>query len=646
MSELALPPLGGALAAPDPRLLRWQRALGALHLPEGALAMADELARMAEGLDRSERQDLTLLLLLLLAEQARGSTCLPLDGPGPLGDLAQLEGRTPAWDRLKALLDHPGLAPVVGGAQGSTPLALLDGKLSSRRYHRSERRLAEALQQRLAQPARHRPIDPRLLAAPDPLSEEQRQAVQLALDQPLALVTGGPGTGKTSIVVAMLRAWQHSGLGPQDILLAAPTGKAAQRMGQSIRDTLLKLPEAGRDPQDQALLTRASEPQTLHRLLGWHPGPGSFRHHAGNPLAARAVVVDEASMIGQELMEALFQALSPDTALVLLGDPDQLPSVDAGQAFRDLVQALPRSTARLEHSFRMASAGAHILHVSRTVNQGRVEDLWQGPHAIPQAATLQDLTHQGVELLAPTVPVLKAFLTQWMAERILAQADGRSIAPLLHPPLKAPSAGAPWSPDDHQRIAQLVANYDRSRILCPVNTGPELMDVDGLNAFLHGLALERAKDQLETAPGLIVGEPVMVLHNDYRRSLFNGDQGVIMMVRRDGLDRPEVFFPRGDGFNSFPLAGMREDLALSYAMTVHKSQGSEFQRVALVVPELDGAFITRGILYTALTRAKLSVTLLARPEVWEAGVARQERRWSNLGEGIREAMGSRHDLPR
>jgi exodeoxyribonuclease V alpha subunit len=224
-----------------------------------------------------------------------------------------------------------------------------------------------------------------------------------------------------------------------------------------------------------------------------------------------------------------------------------------------------------------------------------------------------------------------------MAGRIWTQADGRSIEPLLFPPLRAPADGAPWSAEDHQRIQALAANYDRSRILCPVNTGPELMEVDGLNAFLHDLALKRAKDQLETTPGIIVGEPVMVLRNDYRRSLFNGDQGVVMLVRRDGADRPEVFFPRGDGFVSFPLAGMREELTLAYAMTVHKAQGSEFERVALVVPDMDGEFVTRGILYTALTRARLTVTIIATAEVWEAGVVRQELRWSHLGQSVGEA---------
>jgi exodeoxyribonuclease V alpha subunit len=635
MFDLSLPPLGGVLAGPpDPRISRWQRALGALYLPEGALAMADELARMAPGLDQTGQQDLTLLILVLLAEQGQGSTYLALDDLDLAAThLARLEGRQASpWDRLKALLDGPETAGIVGDSSAATPLVRVGERLFSRRYFRSETGLAAAIQRRLAVPGSTRTLDDRLLKSPDQLSEEQIKAVQLALDRPLALITGGPGTGKTSIVVAMLRAWLHGGMSANDILLAAPTGKAAQRMGQSIRGTLLKLDEQDRDAQDQALLTRATEPQTLHRLLGWHPGQGSFRHHAGNPLAAKAVVVDEASMIGQELMEALFMALSPDTTLVLLGDPDQLPSVDAGQVFRDLVSALPGATQRLQHSFRMATGGGHLLNVAKTVNEGRVQDLWEGPHAIPRRERLEDLENRGVELLVPSPPLLEAFLDQWMEQRIWTQRDGQSLDALLFPPVKAPKDGAPWGGGDLLRIQKLTANYDRSRVLCPVNTGPGLMEVDGLNEYLHRLALDRAKDQLETTPGIIVGEPVMVLRNDYRRSLFNGDQGVVLMVRREGVDRPEVFFPRGDGFVSFPLAAMRDSLTLSYAMTVHKAQGSEFERVALVVPDLEGDFVTRGILYTALTRAKLAVTILASPKAWEAGVAKQEKRWSYLRE--------------
>jgi len=632
MFETTLPPLAGVLApGPDPRMLRWQRALGELYLPEGLLALADDLAALAPGLEPEARKDLTLLVLVLLAEQEKGSTCLALDDPELAARyLKALEGaQAPPWARLLAVLDRAETGPLAGPAGAGTPLVREGQRLFSQRYCRSEAGLAALVRARMGRPAAPRRFDERFLAIPDQLSGEQRKAVQLALDRPLALVTGGPGTGKTSIVVAMLRALLHGHLGLGDILLAAPTGKAAQRMGEAIRRTLGRIPPAGRDQPDQDLLEPGLEPQTLHRLLGWNPGRGAFLHHAGNLLAARLVIVDEASMISQELMEALFAAVPPEAALVLLGDPDQLPSVDAGRTFQDLVRALPAANQALVHSFRMGTRGGHILKVADAVNRGAVRAFQAGPEAAPRRQRPEDLAFQGVEFLEPAGN-LAPFLAAWMATRIWTQESGAAVDPLLKPPIAAPRPGESWSPADLERIRALVRNYDRSRVLCPVNQGPALMSVDSLNDFFHALALDRARGELEETPRIIVGEPVMVLRNDYRRNLFNGDQGVVMMVRRQHSDQPHVFFPRGQGFVSFPLAGMREQLTLSYAMSVHKAQGSEFDRVALVVPAMEGEFITRGILYTALTRAREVVTVLAREADWTAGAERQDLRLSSL----------------
>ena len=639
MFDHALPRFGGVLAEPaNPRVLHWQRSLAKLHLPEGALALADELARIPEGLDPLAREDLTLLLLALLGEQARGCTYLALDDAAQAqACLDGLEGAQQApWSRLLAVLEHPGLAAILGGPGAATPLVLEANRLSSRRFHHSELTLARAIQARLVPPGAPRALPPRLLEAPDPLDQAQQAAVQLALSSPLALVTGGPGTGKTTIVVAMLRALLHNGFTVDDILLAAPTGKAAQRMGQSIRSKLLQVKD--RDAIDESLLNTLREPETLHRLLGYLPSQGRFRHHAGNVLAAKAVVVDEASMIGQELMEALFLALPPHcpaqgqgpasgASLVLLGDPDQLPSVDAGQAFRDLVQALPAPFRQhLETSHRMAGGGNHILEVARAVNTGDLQAMWEGPHALPQRGSLAELRHEGVELVKPDPETLKAFLKAWMAKRIRTLKDGADLDTLLYPPLAAPAPGVPWSPRALARITAVTDHCNRSRILCPVNAGPGLMGVDALNNHLHDMALDHAKDQLTTRPRIIVGEPVMVQRNDYHRDLYNGDQGVVLMVHRGEVSQPEVFFPRGEGYASFPLGVMRDALTLCYAMTVHKSQGSEYEQVALVLPEVEGEFLTRGILYTALTRAKRVVTVLGEVKTWEAAAAREEQR--------------------
>jgi len=301
--------------------------------------------------------------------------------------------------------------------------------------------------------------------------------------------------------------------------------------------------------------------------------------------------------------------------------------------FRDMVAALPPGTrSHLEHSHRMG-AGGHLLEVARAVNRGDLEALREGPHAPALRDTVAAVLGEGVEHLVPTPAHLKAFLERWFRDQVWKlPEDAGDLDTILFPPLEAPAPGAPWQGVELTRIAAVTDAFNRSKILCPVNSGPDGMSVDALNDALHALALEKARHRLAGTPDLIAGEPVLVLHNDYRRELFNGDQGVVMLVRRGETTRPEVFFPRGEGYVSFPLGVLRDQLTLCYAMTVHKAQGSEYDRVALVVPDLEGEFLTRGILYTALTRSRKVVTLLASQETWEKGVRREARRFSRLGQ--------------
>ncbi|MBP1627958.1 MAG: Exodeoxyribonuclease alpha chain [Holophagaceae bacterium] len=605
MPECLLPPLAGVLGGSDAQLERWQGTLQSLALPEGLLALACELAGLVPGLDPETRRELALLLLLLQVNQAQGHVLLSLEDPAPLSAF----GESPRdW---RGLLAREELQLLLGPG---CPLVMGEGGLYSGRFFRAEEGVAQSVIRREALVGFEVAVDPGLFQQPVALSAEQREAVEAAVRAPLTLVTGGPGTGKTSIVVAMLRALVRSGLSPEEILLAAPTGKAAQRMGQAIREQLNRL--GALDAVDQALL-EAAEPRTLHRLLGWHPGLNGFRHHEGNPLSGKVLIVDESSMIGLELMEALLKAVPSGTRLVLLGDADQLPSVEAGRAFRDLAEARPALTRRLNHSYRMdnpASGGRHVLLVAQAINAGEPERLGQGEAALALRQSASELSRSGVELLGPEA--LEGFLQDW--DRRWIQGLGES----LYLPLKA---GQDWS-HEAPRIRRLVEHYDRSRVLAPLNE-----TVERLNAFFHGRALERSRGHLEHELGILLGEPVMVLRNDYRRGLFNGDQGVVLLVEREGQRRPEVFFPRGQSFVSFPLAAIRDDLELCYAMTVHKSQGSEYQRVALLLPDRDLPLLSREILYTALTRARESVVILGERSILDLGIRRKTERASGLG---------------
>jgi exodeoxyribonuclease V alpha subunit len=365
---------------------------------------------------------------------------------------------------------------------------------------------------------------------------------------------------------------------------------------------------------------------------------GGFRHGADNPLPADVVIVDEASMIGLELLQGLLEALASETRLVLLGDADQLPSVEPGAAFRELVTGLPEATVTLRESYRMdprQPRGRHILLQAERINDpARTGELW-GEEGI-RRGSLEDASGQGgVWLVEPQSPKrhwMAAFLERWMQERLLAGAGPAAWRGRVLPPLHHGAHG--WEEGDLERARNLLAHFDGFRLLCPVNEGPDLCGVEPLNRHLHALAIEAA-DTLEWQPRFIAGEPVMVLANDPRRGLFNGDQGVVLPVQRgEGRPHLEAIFPRGESLVGYALPSLQDSLGQAYAMTVHKAQGSEFKVLALVMPPAEHPSLTREVLYTALTRAKEEVLLLGAPEAVAAACARSVARRSGLGEQL------------
>ncbi len=598
--------------------------LETLGLDPALAEVAREVAGMAE---ESCRKEAFWLLLALLAHQAQGHTRFPLDGTasGPL------QARLPQGEALHRLLQAPGMVALLGPEGSERPLQLGSGWLASHRLARSEASLRHRIAELAARPRLDLAPAQAVLDAPTSLNEQQRAAVALALQAPLALVTGGPGTGKTSIVVAILRALQRIPEPPalDRILLTAPTGKAAQRMGEAIRKGLARIPSPS--DLDRALLKQAPDPRTLHRALGYHPGEGRFRQHAGAPLGADVVIVDESSMIGQELMEALLLALPTGARLVLLGDADQLPSVDPGAVFRDLLAGWQDRVVRLTQSYRMDPqdpAGRHIYIQSQRINDpARHLELGQKDGIQPLAPCLPVadlLAREGVVQVAPgpdRPAWMVRFLDAWLGTFLRQGRSGsawrdRVTRPLVH-------HWGEWAPGDEAQALDLMRHYDRFRLLCPINEGPELSGVDPLNRHLHTRVLEAAAGRLEGSPRFLAGEPVMVQANDPSRGLFNGDQGVVLPVCREGRHpHLEVFFPRAASLVSFPLAAIQDGLDLCYAMTIHKSQGSEFETLALVLPSCDHPALSREILYTALTRAKKQVFIIGTPEALEAGCQR------------------------
>jgi len=585
--------------------------LAALNQPPSALIFAWELSGLAPGLDAERRKRLFAIALALLCAQAQGHTRMALvpESGGPADLLFQAFGLAP-FD-LEAFLRAE--APVLAGDPGDArPLILQDGWLYTQRLLDHEVELASRARA-LAALAAEGVVEPPgslfRLRAGRSLNPEQRQAVAMALRGGLTLITGGPGTGKTSIVVTILRALlRQPGMRLEDIALTAPTGKAAQRMGESIMESLAQMENP--EGVDLDLQGATLGPATLHRLLAWHPAQERFRHGPGNPLSARVVIADEASMISQEHLCRLLGALAPGARLVLLGDADQLPSVEEGCAFSDLVRSLGPRCATLRTSYRMDAGdpeGRNILSVAAAIRTHA--DPWEGPEPIHARAAVEDLAFSRVELLEPGPGVMEAFLERWLQREVTSLEDflpriARTYA----------FTGGAWAGADRVHLDALFRHFSQFRILCALREALDLRGVQDINRHFHRRMLALTGEGLRTPVPFCAGEPVMMTANDYRRGIFNGDQALVLKVLFDGALRQAAVFPRPGGYVPFPLDPLKHQLEHAFAMTVHKSQGSEYKRIAIVLPKTNHRALTRELLYTGLTRASKGVVLLAERE--------------------------------
>ncbi len=440
-----------------------------------------------------------------------------------------------------------------------------------------------------------------------------------ALNRRLAVVSGGPGTGKTTIALALARGLVRLGVPASELALAAPTGKAANRLQESFQAGLAALPVPS--AADRALQSACPPAQTLHRLLGYSPATGRFLHHHNYRLAARAVIVDEGSMIDLSLMDRLLRALRDDAVLVLLGDADQLPSVDAGAVFRDLGSL----AVRLHRSFRTDQAQAAGRRISECAAAVRAGDAGRLLALLASRPTTAKLAFDGVELVPGTER--DAVLERWYQDRIAALPEWRQL--IEHEYVLEPQG---FSAEDDDRLTRLHAQVARQRVLCVTRERPT--GTNPVNAFLHGLCAGSSDE-------LLPGEPVLVLRNDYQRGLWNGDQGFILLVAEPGqAARPMAVFrlsaagPSASRWLAVPPEALGEGLSLAYALTVHKAQGSEHDRVLLLLPEQPLPLLTRELLYTALTRARHAVVICGNADVLSAGANNSLTRSSGLAEKL------------
>lgn len=663
---------GSAPSAFERRLRDIESGVAALNLVPESVHLAAEIAALESNLDDDRRIALILLIVVSLAALEEGSTRFPVTGDNSVAAMRRLleplcgaafgvNGTEVMRLAIEDLVASARASDVIGiHATDYKPLLYLRPFIYQQRIHTAESALAKRLGTLIAAKnqvavANLNPSDLiRQLSRPSKaaharslhLSDEQRNAVASVLDARLTIVSGGPGTGKTSIVMTMLRLLVRSGVAAKDIALAAPTGKAAYRIGEAIREGLAQID----DPElfDRGLSGDPPEPTTLHRLLGYSPTLRRFRHHHNNQLSASVVIVDEASMIDLALMARLLDALRDDARLVLLGDADQLPSVAAGAVFRDMLLAVddvpgPRFGAvRLTRSYRTEtreSGDSAILQLANNINRGDASGFVAGEDhrdSIPSRRKSPDEIHFiGAEWLDEPAGKYGAFLDKWYAEKIHLDEEARA---LLEQVYTVSENG--FSDADCASLRNLFNRSIRSRILCVTRVFDS--GTERINSRLHRRAAHDAKLSPDRNP-FLAGEPVMMLRNDYDRGLFNGDQGLIVNVRtQNGSATPMAIFQRKDNFTAYRVDALKENLELCYAMTVHKAQGSEFDTVAVIMPETDIPILTREIVYTAVSRARRSVTVVGAGAIIGAGISRRVERYSGVREKLSQLLnGSR-----
>ncbi|QTF92189.1 exodeoxyribonuclease V subunit alpha [Halomonas sp. BM-2019] len=679
-----------------------------------------------------------------------------LEDPPPLP--SALLGELSLTDWLAALA-HP---QIIGHGPGSTPLVLDATRLYLRRYWHHERSIQHHIAARLSdrtgsaaeiggslgqsagsaevaggssgspsEGADRRPAETTHAAETETLSaaltalfpaspqlDWQKAACALAARSPFAVITGGPGTGKTTTVVKLLALLQSLALGEGRralrIRLAAPTGKAAARLNESIAGQvsslqleslapLLAAPEKseGSNPLwepdlsakeaasrfDIEHLRRAipTDVTTLHRLLGSRPDTRHFRHNARHPLPLDVLVVDEASMVDVEMMAALLDALPPRARLVLLGDKDQLASVEAGSVLGDLCaraegghytpetadwlaeatgQALPRemrdpagapldqaiAMLRVSHRFDATSgigrlAGAVNRDAAGREKRAAIRDVFGHGYA--------DLSH--LKLETDRDRGLERLVVSGHAAGFPNAGEGRVVnGRTLPPPVgyrhylevmrsAAPQAG-PDGETDREALddwaRQVLAAHGQFQLLCALRRGP--WGVEGLNErILAALEKEGLIDSGDGRRLWYPGRPVLVTRNDYGLGLMNGDIGITLALPQptgEGAAHQgpalRVAFPAGDGSGriKWVLPSRLQAVETVFAMTVHKSQGSEFTHTALLLPDAPNPILTRELVYTGITRAKHWLTLVetGRGQLLDA-VERRVMRVSGLG---------------
>ncbi len=587
-------------------------------------------------------QSLLLLVVLVSVELGKKNACLDLnriDINNPL-DVGQAVVTLPDLNIALNQLDSYSCISDGGNNDVNTPLILHSNRLYLQRYWCYESQLALALRQKSASDSQ---IDfaqvsqwfEVLFADPVPAGEVdwQKMACATALLKRFCVITGGPGTGKTTTVTKLLALQVLLQRGSnsdsnsdkkQIIKLVTPTGKAAARLSESIKGAKSRLPI---DADIIELIP--DEASTIHRLLGVKPHSSEFIHHKDNRLHLDVLVVDEVSMVDLPMMAKLMAALPEHTKVILLGDKDQLASVEAGSVLGDICAGSGRDLcyssallADIESMTQMDISGH--CDVSNEPSLSDSICLLQKSHRFDDKS--------GIGQLAKAVNRSDWFGVKHLRQQNVASLSFSDISPVDYKRMVEDSAHA-YQPyltmvEEEQLPELIIEQFNRFQLLCAVRKGD--FGVSGLND-----AIEKELVRI----GLIdnrqlyyVGKPIMISQNDYALELFNGDIGIILKDQDSDQLKAWFIAPDGKPKSYYPNRLPSHDPV--YAMTVHKSQGSEFEQVSMVLPPLNQVInnkvITKELIYTGITRAKTQFNLFSESKVLEMSIRQSTQRASGL----------------
>jgi len=557
------------------------------------------MVRLSEETLLSEPKALQVAAALASNAVGKGNICTLL---------AQWAGRSIAWIEdeveeeylcpdVEAWEEQLTQAPVVGKPGEFKPL-ILDAKhrLYLHRYWSYERELADTILEK-ARTVMDGLDDGRLKAGIERLfpgsveeTDWQRVAASAAVRQAFTAISGGPGTGKTYTVVKILALILEQSEKRSLVALCAPTGKASSRLKGMIKE--LK-PGLDCSPEVKAMIPE--EASTIHRLLGPVRGRRRFRFNEENQLPHDVVVVDESSMSDLPLMSKLALALPEKSRLILLGDKDQLASVEPGAVFGDICESLSSSVVELTRSYRFTPESG-IGRLSRLVKEGD----GAGALELLKSGDFADISWRPV----PQADVLSRVIEKEVLDRYAEY-------------LKSDTA------------QEAFARFNAFHLLCALREGPH--GVEAINETIEDLAARHALIRRDGR--WYKRRPLMILSNDYRLKLYNGDVGILFPDADESL---RAFFPTEEGSFRTILPGRLSAFETAYAITVHKSQGSEFDHVLLLLPDRYSEVVTRELVYTGITRAKKKVEIWGREETFIEAVSRQIRRESGLKDRLRD----------